>query len=53
MPKPTRYIKTLQEIIDLCDRFIEHIKDKTDMGKDLLIDFEEEGVLEVISDYLD
>ena len=53
MPKPRKYVKTLQEIIDVCNRWIEHIEGKTEKGKELLIEFEEEGILEVLSDFLD
>ena len=51
--KPRKYIKTLEEIIEVCNRWKEHIEDKTEKGKDLLIEFEEEGILEVLSDFLD
>ena len=50
--KPRKCIKTLDKIIDICTSWKEHIVNKTEKGKDLLIEFEEEGVLEVLSDYL-
>ena len=54
MPSESRkYIKTLENIIKVCNRWKEHIEEKTEKGKDLLVEFEEEGILEVLSDFLD
>ena len=47
-----KYIKTLEYIIKVCERWKEHIEGKTDIGKELLIEFEEEGILEVLSDLI-
>ena len=54
MPSKSRkYIKTLEDIIKVCDHWKEQIEDKTEKGKYLLLEFEEEGILEVLSDILD
>ena len=49
MPDP---IKNLQEIIDVCNLWIKHIKDGTVKGKDLLL-LEQEGILEALSAYFE
>ena len=51
MPSESRkYIKTLEYIIKVCNRWKEHIEEKTEIGKELLVEFKEEGILEVLSD---
>ena len=47
-----KYIKTLEYIIKVCNRWKEQIEEKTEIGRELLIEFEEEGILEVLSDLL-
>ena len=51
MPNESRkYVRTLEYIIKVCNRWKEHIEEKTEIGKELLVEFKEEGILEVLSD---
>ena len=43
-------IKTLNKIIQVCEAWKKHIVEKTEIGKELLVEFEEEGIIEVLSD---
>ena len=53
MPSESRkYIRTLEYIIKVCNRWKEHIEEKTEIGKELLVEFREEGILEVLSDLI-
>ena len=44
-----KYIRTLEYIIKVCQRWKDQIEDESDLGRELLLEFEEEGVLEVLS----
>ena len=51
MPNKSRKsIKTLDKIIQVCEVWKDHITKKTEIGKELLVEFEEEGIIEVLSD---
>ena len=51
MPNKSRKsIKTLDKIIKVCEAWKEHIEKDTEIGKELLVEFEEEGIIEVLSD---
>ena len=51
MPNKSRkHVRTLEYIIKVCNRWIEQLEAKTELSKELLEEFEEEGILEVLSD---
>ena len=40
----------LDEIIQICSGWKKHIEEKTKVGKELLIEFEEEDIIDILSD---
>ena len=51
MPKkPVKSIKMLDEIIEICTSWKKHIVERTKIGKELLIEFEEEDIIDILSD---
>ena len=41
-------IETLDKIIEICTEWKRHIEEKTEIGKELLEEFEEDDILEVL-----
>ena len=50
--KSRKSIKTLDGIIEICIYWKKQIVEKTDEGKKLLEEFEEEDILDVLSDMI-
>ena len=50
--KRTKSIRILNEIIEICTRWKQEILRNTEDGKELLKEFEEESIIEVLSDYI-
>ena len=50
--KITKTIKTLDDIINICTYWKKQILGKTEEGKEILEEFKEESVIEVLSDYV-
>ena len=50
--KRTKSIKILKEIIKVCSVWLHDITENNEDGKAMLLEFEEESVIEVLSDYI-
>ena len=51
MPRKTfSSIETLDKIIEICTEWKRHIMEKTEIGKELLEEFEEEDIIDILSD---
>ena len=50
--KRTKSIRILNEIIEICTKWLQDISENNEDGKEILKEFEEESVVEVLSDYI-
>ena len=50
--KRTKSIRILNEIIEICTKWLHDIRENNPDGKEILKEFEEESVVEVLSDYI-
>ena len=50
--KRTKSIRILNEIIEICTKWLHDIRENNVDGKEILKEFEEESVVEVLSDYI-
>ena len=45
-----RVVCKLNKIIEICSRWKKHIIEKTSVGEELLLEFEEEDIIDILSD---
>ena len=45
-----KVVKKLDKIIEICTRWKKHIIEKTSVGEELLLEFEEEDIIDILSD---
>ena len=50
--KRTKSIRILNEIIEICTKWLNDIQENNEDGIEILNEFEEESVVEVLSDYV-
>ena len=50
MPRKAINIEILKEIIEICTEWLRHIEEKTETGIELIREFEEEDIIDVLSD---
>ena len=43
-------IETLKKIIEICTKWLGHIEEKTETGIELIKEFEEEDIIDILSD---